>query len=55
MILVAGLRIKLRRQVQNFRYSIDFAVIRVELVKFDCFGVIGVDEFEDSLNFVRLK
>lgn len=42
-------------KLKQFRQSVDLAVVGVELLELDCFGVVCVNELEDSLDLVTGK
>lgn len=43
------------RKLHQFRQAVHLAIITIQLLELNCFGVIGINKIEHSLNLVICK
>lgn len=53
--LLRTLGVVIRRKFQGLRYAVDLAVVAVEFIKLNGFGLVDIDEIKNSLNLLMLE
>lgn len=53
--LLRTLSVVIRWKFQRFGYAVDLAVVAVELIKLNGFGLVDIDEIKNSLNLLMLE